>query len=159
MSRDVPKLPREKGCKWRHNPRKCRNKVACPHPMSTGDKRTKSVWSSLSIGLSLNGTKAYKGGKKNLFIRIFCHNFSKWCVFSKTELCSLHMWLLAPCHSFPCSCLRSFKSETICNEIFYCPALCGTKWSLQALGVNVSVFPKYWTTKTADLSNGYHRQS
>lgn len=57
MSRDVPKLPREKGCKWRHSHRKCRNKVACPLPVSTGDKRTKAALIKVSCGLGPNGAK------------------------------------------------------------------------------------------------------
>lgn len=44
MSRDVSKLPREKGYKWRHNHRKYRNKETSPIPGSAdGKKKIKSA--------------------------------------------------------------------------------------------------------------------
>lgn len=64
MSRDMSKLPREKGCKWRYNYGKYRNKEICPTLVSTSGKRTKSAliksqildWSGWNQNLSRKKT-------------------------------------------------------------------------------------------------------
>ena len=65
MSRDVSKLPREKGYKWRHNHRKYRNKETSLIPVSADGKRTKSTlikfqilaWSEWNQNLSRKAEK------------------------------------------------------------------------------------------------------
>ena len=94
MSRDVSKLPREKGYKWRHNHRKYRNKETSPIPVSADGKRTKSAlikfqilaWSEWNQNLS---RKAEKKFCFFFFFLLFCHNIPKCVVFSKIQLCTL----------------------------------------------------------------------
>lgn len=95
MSRDVSKLPREKGYKWRHNHRKYRNKETSPIPVSADGKRTKSALIKSQI-LAWSEWNQNIGGKaeKILSFGVFCHNVPKCVVFSKIQLCSLCTQLL-----------------------------------------------------------------
>ena len=95
MSRNVSKLPREKGYKWRHNHRKYRNKETSPIPGSADGKKIKSAliksqilaWSEWNQNLS-------RKAEKILVFWLFCHNTPKCAVFSKIQLCTLCTQLL-----------------------------------------------------------------
>ena len=69
MSRDVSKLPREKGYKWRHNHRKYRNKETSPIPVSVDGKRTKSalIKSQILAWSEWNQNLSRKAEKKSVF--------------------------------------------------------------------------------------------
>lgn len=162
MSRDVPKLPGGKGCKWRHNHRKCRNKVACPLVMSTGDQKNKISFDQVQrwAWYQWNPNSSLKWEKKSVYL-IFCHNFPQMvCNFQNLALQLIHPVSKTVLFSLPHSCLynllKLFKPETICNGTFCYTTLCGTTWSLWALLVNVNVvFPKLWMAGTAHLTKGW----
>lgn len=145
MSRDVSKLPREKGYKWRHNHRKYRNKETCPIPVSTGGKRTTSAliksqvlaWSEWSQNLSLKAEKI-------LSFWVFCHNIPKCVVFSKIQLCSLRTQLLRLDFSPRATLFHIIFRGSLSLRLSVMATLCGANWSLWALLVNVTLCS--WST-------------